>query len=147
MELGRFRKKSVAEVRTRLEWICYLFNNPGEMGRVVEAADDGFVRDFTRACNVAGFSPQKKIQYEKTMMNEMDYRAAMKYREEKGRMEGREEGREEGLKQGMEEGEKKGKLEIARKMLEMDMDVNTIATATGLTPQVIRKLKIPDTPE
>ena len=107
------------------------------MGRVVEAADDGFVRDFTRACNVAGFSPQKKIQYEKTMMNEMDYRAAMKYREEKGRMEGREEG----LKQGMEEGEKKGKLEIARKMLARGMDVESIAELTGLTPDEIENLK------
>lgn len=29
----------------------------------------------------------------------------------------------------------------------MHMDMNTIATATGLTPQVIRKLKNPDTPE
>ena len=120
VEFGRFRKKSIADVRTRLEWICYLFNNPEKMGRVLEAADDGFIRDFTRACNVAGFSPQKKIQYEKTMMNEMDYRAAMKYREEKGR--------------------KEGKLEIAQKMLAKGMDMENITELTGLTPQEIEEL-------
>ena len=61
---------------------------------------------------------------------------------EEGRKEGEAKGREEGLKEGIAKGEEKGKLEIARRMLEMGMDANTIVTATSLSPQEIEALKV-----
>ena len=71
---------------------------------------------------------------------------------EYARETGREEGREEGLKVGREEGHKKGHKEgkeegakqksfdIAKRMLEKGIDVETISELTGLTEKEISKL-------
>ena len=56
------------------------------------------------------------------------------------RREGREEGREEGLAEGERIGEAAKQQEIARKMLEMKMDLETIAKATGLSRKQIQSL-------
>ena len=62
-----------------------------------------------------------------------------------GRKEGREEGREEGKKEGREEGKKEGKLEekkaTAINLLDMNIDVDVIEKATGLSQAEILKLK------
>src|SRR5690606_8594170 len=55
--------------------------------------------------------------------------------------EGREEGREEGLKEGLKEGRKEGALAIALKLKNMDMAVEDIVQATGLSAEEIEKLK------
>jgi predicted transposase/invertase (TIGR01784 family) len=57
----------------------------------------------------------------------------------------RHEGYEEGLEKGKEEGEKIGsqneKIEIAKKLLTMNMSIDDIVKATGLTKKQIEKLK------
>jgi predicted transposase/invertase (TIGR01784 family) len=49
-----------------------------------------------------------------------------------GMEQGREEGREEGIEQ--------NKLDIAKKMLNKNMDINDIIELTGLTKETIEKL-------
>ena len=69
--------------------------------------------------------------------------------EKLGRAEGEKLGRAEGEKLGRAEGEKLGKAEgaqakqrdIAANMLEMDIDIPTIARATGLSEEEIKALK------
>ena len=50
-----------------------------------------------------------------------------------------EKGLEVGIEKGMKEGSQKEKIEIAKKMLELKIDKETIAKATGLTEQEIEK--------
>ena len=67
---------------------------------------------------------------------------------EEGLKEGRKEGKEEGLKEGKEEGIKEGRAEgvkqnsfdIAKRMLEKGIDIETISELTGLTEKEISKL-------
>ncbi|MDE6793757.1 MAG: hypothetical protein K2J63_00440 [Muribaculaceae bacterium] len=63
---------------------------------------------------------------------------------EEGFIEGREEGlvqgREEGLVQGREEGRIQERVEIARNLLSIGMDIDSIAKATGLPPDYIQSL-------
>ena len=58
---------------------------------------------------------------------------------EKGMKEGIQRGIEKGIEKGIMEGSQKEKIEIAKKMLELKIDKETIAKATGLTEQEIEK--------
>ena len=57
-----------------------------------------------------------------------------------GRKEGRKEGKEEGIKEGREEGAKRNSCDIAKRMLEKGIDVETISELTGLTEEEISEL-------
>ena len=50
------------------------------------------------------------------------------------------EGKDEGLKEGMEKGKMQEKLEIAASMKKLNIPLETIALATGLTVDVINSL-------
>ena len=58
-----------------------------------------------------------------------------------GKKEGIEEGEKIGLEKGKIEGLKEGKIEIANNMLTLNIDINTISKATGLSVEEINKLK------
>jgi len=57
----------------------------------------------------------------------------------------RESGREEGLKEGREkgraEGVKQNSFDIAKRMLEKGIDIETISELTGLTAEEVSRLK------
>ncbi len=59
---------------------------------------------------------------------------------EEGLKEGRKEGKEEGIKEGREEGAKRNSCDIAKRMLEKGIDVETISELTGLTEKEISEL-------
>jgi predicted transposase/invertase (TIGR01784 family) len=54
--------------------------------------------------------------------------------------EGKAEGKEEGIAIGEERGRMEEKIEIARNLLKASVDINTIATASGLSIDEIRSL-------
>ena len=56
------------------------------------------------------------------------------------RKEGEKIGEERGEKRGEKIGEKREKINMARKMLEKQMDIDTIAEITGLSKEEILKL-------
>lgn len=57
-----------------------------------------------------------------------------------GRILGLKEGLKEGLEQGLEQGSKKSKLDVARNLVQMDLEVNQIISATGLSEKEVMKL-------
>ncbi len=59
-----------------------------------------------------------------------------------GKLEGLKQGKLEGLKQGKLEGLKQGKLEIAKTLLAMNLPLEQIVTATGLSIQEINNLSV-----
>ncbi len=59
---------------------------------------------------------------------------------EEGLAEGIERGREEGRKEGRAEGEAKKARETARNLLDLGVDIQTAAKATGLSPEEIQAL-------
>jgi len=117
---------------------------------------------------LAQLDDEDRIKYIKAMNTERDTYNQIEYARETGREEGREEGhkvgKEEGLKEGREEGHKEGKEEglkegkeegikegreegakrksfdIAKRMLEKGIDVETISELTGLTEKEISEL-------
>jgi len=49
--------------------------------------------------------------------------------------------KEEGFEQGIEQGTKQEKIEIAKNMLDMEINLDTILKSTGLTKDEIENLK------
>ena len=52
-----------------------------------------------------------------------------------------ERGIQKGIEKGMEEGIEKGKIEVARNLLKMEMDLLAIMQATGLSKEDIEKIQ------
>ncbi len=79
------------------------------------------------------------------MNTERDTYNQIEYARETGRVEGREEGRkegkEEGFKEGRAEGARQKSFDIAKRMLENGIDLETISELTGLTAEEVSRLK------
>lgn len=65
----------------------------------------------------------------------MDQECYKKQCLERGQKEGLEQGIKEGIKQGIKQGKKEGKKEIAEKLLKLDIPIEKILEATGLTQE------------
>jgi len=77
-------------------------------------------------------SPEKRRGYEKYLMDRVIERDVLET--------ARKEGLKEGLQEGLQKGEINAKLEMAKKMHTQGMDIETIITLTGLTPDVIKRV-------
>ena len=79
------------------------------------------------------------------MNTERDTYNQIEYARETGREEGHKVGKEEGLKVGREEGRAEGakqnSFDIAKRMLEKGIDIETISELTGLTAEEVSRLK------
>ena len=93
--------------------------------------------------------PQKeKENYIKDMTTERDIINQREFARKEGRIEGIAEGKIEGKAEGLVEGEAKGlakgkaesQREIAKNFLALGIDPATIAKATGLSEEEVRKL-------
>ena len=105
------------------------------MGKLHELPDGLRVRTFERmfeACEIARFSPEKKLQYESDMITERDYYNILETAKEDGEARGREAG--------LMEGEAKGIGKVAKAMLASGMPVEQIASLTGLSAEEIGNL-------
>ena len=92
---------------------------------VIKANEDEFVVDWISR-------EEEQKQYEEVMY-------------EKGLNQGKQQGLLEGIEQGIEQGFKKGvkktNINNARKMLELNMDLDMISKITGLTKEEIKGLR------
>ena len=80
------------------------------------------------------------IYYIKSMNTERDTYNQIEYARETGREEGHKVGKEEGRKEGREEGAKQKSFDIAQRMLQKGIDIETISELTGLTEKEISEL-------
>ena len=109
--------------------------------------DPGF-RQFCERYNFVAADPQTQKEYVnwvKDLMREQGLtEAAWLNGVEEGREFGRELGRVEGRKEGREEGRVEGReeqrLEIARQLFSMNIEVQDIIKATGLSAEKVRLL-------
>ena len=139
LELGNF-KKTEAELDNDTEkWYFCLLN----MHKLVERPAVMKTAIFERLFQVAEVEalPQKeKENYIKDMTTERDIINQREYARKEGRMEGKAEGLAEGKIEGKAEGKAESQREIAKNFLALGIDPATIAKATGLSEDEVRKL-------
>ena len=147
VEVEKF-DKSEDELETDLDKWLYLLKN---MSNLLERPERLRDRIFTKLFDVAELAQlddKDRIKYIKAMNTERDTFNQIEYARETGREEGREEGhkvgKEEGLKVGREEGRAEGvkqnSFDIAKRMLQKGIDIETISELTCLTEKEISEL-------
>ena len=143
VEVEKF-DKGEDELETDLDkWLYLLKNMSNLLGRPERLRDRIFTKLFDVA-ELAQLDDEDRINYIKAMNTERDTYNQIEYARESGREEGREEGhkvgKEEGLKEGREEGAKQKSCDIAKRMLEKGIDIETISELIGLTEKEISEL-------
>ena len=122
-ELARFCKKET-ECITELDKMLYILKNIGRMTeQPLWLQNEIFSRIF-KACEIAGFPEEKRIIYEKDMMDE-------------GRLLGQYAAYR---KIGKEEGRVEGKIEIACKMIAAGMPLSELSKFTDLSIEELQRM-------
>ena len=96
------------------------------------------------AAAIARFSPTELREYEDSLKAYRDIKNSLDTAKEEGRAEGREEGRAEGREEGRAEGREEGRAEgiamVAKIMYAKGMDIDAIASMTGLSTDEVESL-------
>lgn len=96
------------------------------------------------AAAIARFSPTELREYEDSLKAYRDIKNSLDTAKEEGRAEGREEGRAEGREEGRAEGREEGRAEgivmVAKMMFAKGMDIDAIASMTGLSTDEVESL-------
>ena len=96
------------------------------------------------AAAIARFSPTELREYEDSLKADRDIKNSLDTAKEEGRAEGREEGRAEGREEGRAEGREEGRAEgiamVAKMMFAKGMDIDAIASMTGLSTDEVESL-------
>ena len=121
-----------------LDWLYFLENPKSE--RVTEKMKEN--ENLKEAVKkLDNLSEDEKMQRIADLRQKaiMDEKAIYEKGLEIGLEKGIQRGMEKGIEKGIMEGSQKEKIEIAKKMLDLKIDKETIAEATGLTEQEIEK--------
>ena len=145
LEMANYQKPKPSSEDSFVEKLSYAFTHMRWLSeRPAELSERVFGLIFA-ACEVARLEEQEIQEYnDDVMTTELDRRNILYTREirgyERGREEGLERGRKEGREEGREEGSSNRALEIARRMLERNLPLDSIVECTGLTEKQVREL-------
>ena len=131
VEIAKFNK-SIEELKTNYDKWIYVLQNLSRLDRQPRYLQtEVFSRLFNKA-EIARFSKTELREYEDSLKAYRDMKNSLDNAEEKGIAKG--------LAKGRAEGKKDKAVEIAKKLLEMDMPIDAIMKATGLSQEEITKL-------
>lgn len=117
--------RALTPAATILDNFCFSLHNMQFLEERPEELRQEIFELLFDAANIATFAPEDKIKYEYAMTTERDIRNQIRYAE----------------KQGIEQGKEQKAIEIARNLLALGVDVDTIARSSGLTEAQIEALK------
>ena len=147
VEVGRFDKTDEELTSLSDKWMYVLKNLSRLDNRPSSLREKIFTKLFDAAA-IARFSPTELREYEDSLKAYRDIKNSLDTAKEEGRAEGREEGRKEGRAEGREEGRAEGREEgraegiamVAKMMYAKGIDVDVIASMTGMTIDKIKAL-------
>ena len=140
VEVAKF-DKTEEELTTELDkWLYILKNLSILLERPASLRDKIFKRIFDVA-KIANLDDEDKKKYINNMQTARDTYNQLEYAKKKGREEGREEGLQAGIEKGREQGIEKRSREIAVNLLRINLPIQTICEATGLSAEEITKLQ------
>ena len=123
LELPSFKKEE-SECETDFERWIYVLKNMETLQRLPFKARNAVFKKLEEIVDIASMSKEERMRYDESIKVYRDQLAVMEFERNKGLAEGRAEEKEN----------------VARNLKRMGMDVETIAKATGLDPDVIESL-------
>ena len=143
VEVGRFDKTDEELTSLSDKWMYVLKNLSHLDNRPPSLREKIFTKLFNAAA-IARFSPTELREYEDSLKAYRDIKNSLDTAKEEGRAEGREEGRAEGREEGRAEGREEGRAEgiamVAKMMYAKGMDIDVIASMTGLSTDEVESL-------
>ena len=139
VEIAKFDKTEDELVTLYDKWL-YVLKNLSRLDKRPAALKEKIFSKLFGEAEIAKFTPTELKEYEDSLKAYRDVKNSIDTALEKGREEGRAEGREEGRAEGREEGRVEGVIQVAKKLLESGMDVDTIMKMTDLSKSEIEKL-------
>ena len=167
VEIAKFDKTEDELVTLYDKWL-YVLKNLSRLDERPAALKEKIFSKLFGEAEIAKFTPTELKEYEDSLKAYRDVKNSIDTALEKGREEGRAEGREEGRAEGREEGRAEGReegraegreegraegrvegreegknlkaIQIAKKLLEAGMDVDTVMKMTDLSKNEIEKL-------
>ena len=135
LELGRFKKR-IWELESVFDKWMYLLKHMHEMVNIPDEFNEPVFNRLFLLGEIDNFTAEEYKQYQKSLetMSELDNVI------DSTAMLAEKRGRELGLAEGRSEGSYNKSIEIAKNMLSMSIDIETIAKATGLSVEEISKI-------
>ena len=118
------------------EWL-YLMKH----SEVKESFKSPYMQKVAQRLNILKMSNAERNIYDSYIMESMKGRDYLVSAEERGRGEGIQIGKEEGIQIGKEEGAQLAKIEMAKKMLSLNIALEIVAETTGISMQELEKLQ------
>lgn len=132
IELPKFKKNNIAELKTIVDKWCYFFKHAPETSEedlINIIGSDLIIEKAYNALNQFNWSETELLAYDEEIKRIRDNIAAMDYQYDKGKAEGEANGRAE------------EKIEIALNLLRQNLSLDVISSATGLSHDELSKLK------
>jgi predicted transposase/invertase (TIGR01784 family) len=132
IELPKFKKNNIAELKTIVDKWCYFFKHAPETSEedlINIIGSDLIIGKAYNALNQFNWSETELLAYDEEIKRIRDNIAAMDYQYDKGKAEGEANGRAE------------EKIEIALNLLRQNLSLDVISSATGLSHDELSKLK------
>ena len=123
VEIAKF-KKSIEELKTNYDKWIYVLQNLSRLDRQPRYLQTEVFSRLFKQAEIAGFTRTELREYEDSLKAYRDMKNSLDNAEEKG----------------IAKGKKDKAVEIAKKLLEMDMPIDAIMKATGLSMEEITKL-------
>ena len=151
IELPKFRKSN-PDLSNKLEqWLAFIDYEKGEWiematknnVKIKKAKEEMEYLTGEEATRRIAELREKYIRDEaaiKSLAMERGLKEGLEKGLKKGREKGLEEGRQEGIQQGIEQGIEQGTKEIAKKMKQEGIDIDTITRITGIEKEELEKL-------
>ena len=151
LELPWFTKEP-DDCETDFERWLYLLKHMDTLDRMPFKAQKAVFDKLLAVADVANLSKEERIQYDEALKRYRDYKNTIDYAEErgikkgfeqgieKGLKQGMKQGKEQGMKQGLKQGHNEGLRQTALNMKTMQLPLEVIMQATGLTESEIQAL-------
>lgn len=129
--------KSENELVTDLDKWLFFIKNLDDLQSIPQIFKDSIIEQAFETANIATFDKNERNTYEQSLKKYRDWYSIQQTAKREGRAEGLAEGRAEGLVEGKLETQKA----IVQNLLKLNMSVELICQATGLTTEQISQLK------
>jgi len=131
IELPKFQKQNPSIESTLNQWLWLILGEEDKIKMAVKKNKE--IKKAVEIVDTMSMDPKEWELYRSRQMAILNYNIGMQ--------NSRKQGEEIGEKRGEKRGRKKEKLEIAKKLLELEDDIEKIKIATGLTEDEILSLK------
>ena len=132
IELPKFRKMH-KNINSKIDqWLLFIDDEEKELVKMAEEKNQTLQKAREKMNYLTGDAAVRRLA-ELREIWELDYNSDINY--------AREKGEKSGLKRGRKEGEQKKSIEIAKKLLKLQMPIEQISEITSLTEEEINNIK------